>query len=273
MNEAHVAAQLDEARRSAERHGVELKREGNTASLRHLLGTPLLNLNSGVVNIRFALEALHPNWRNHIISVAEQMTLGDALDNMDYELQRVSTMLETDSTELKVERFPLTSLDLVDYAKGTKRRVQLDLNGGHKVELLLSADVKKHLDGKAFIQGNKALLDVAIDAIVDNIRRHAFAQLNEQHLIEFGLDLDLTDKKPHIIFSVANSGKPFPEGFDLERYVVKNLFAGKTGNTGLGGYHVNEVVRWHKGQLDLMTGTSYGGPHATKIIMNFPLDQ
>lgn len=273
LRQAHVEALKRMADKEAERHGVELQRAGNTASLRHLLGTPLLNINSGVENIRVALDTLRPDWREHLISVREQMTLGDAIDNLVHELQRVATLLETDSTELQVERFPLESMDLLAYLKAVKRRVQLDLNGGHKVDLLVSSDVKEQLRGKVQVMGSKALLDMAIDALVDNARRHAFANEPEPHVLEFHLGLDLTHPKPFAMLSVINNGRPFPEGFDLDRYRTKNMFAGETGHTGLGGYHVNEIVQWHKGWLELRSGKEYVGPYSSAIELFIPLHQ
>lgn len=272
LREAHVAAQMEQARSVAERLGVEVQQASNTASLRHLLGTPLLNLNSGVENIRFTLEKVLPGWQQHLISTREQLTLGDALDNLSFELQRVATLLETDSTELNVKRFPLTEMDLLAYVRGTRKRVQQDLNGGHQVDLLLSEEIKSGRMIKPMILGSTALLDLAVDAIVDNARRHAFPSAQEPHVLEFRLDVDLTNTKPSIVFRISNNGKAFPEGFGRDRYVTKSMFAGSAGHTGLGGYHVNQVVQWHKGHLDLLTDIS-AAPWATTIEMRFPLFQ
>ena len=271
LREAYVAAQVEKARMSAEQHGVQLQQFGNTVSFKHRLGTPLLSVGSGIDTLRISLDRLQPDWRDHIVSAREQLTLGAIMENVAYELQRISAMLDADSMELDVTQYPLKPMDLVTYAKKAVRRAQADLNGEHEVNFFISADVKEQLKGKAPILCNSALLDTAMDALVDNARRHAFAQDQGPHKLDIRVGMRMEDKLTWLVLTVANSGRPFPEGFGLERYVRKNVHAGPTGHTGIGGYHVHEIVQHHKGLLELLTAPKLMGPYATEIDLLFPL--
>ena len=56
---------------------------------------------------------------------------------------------------------------------------------------------------------------------------------------------------PIMVNLSANNGVPFPKGFDIRQFVKRGAFAGDTGNTGLGGYHVYSIVKRHKGYINL----------------------
>jgi len=271
LREAHVEALSKRAVEEADRHGVQLQQFGNTVSFKHRLGTPLLSVGSGIDTLRISLDRMQPDWRDHIVSAREQLTLGAIMENVAYELQRISAMLDADSMELDVTKYPLEPMDLVAYAKKAVRRAQADLNGGHEVNFFISADVKEQLKGKAPILGDSALLDTAMDALVDNARRHGFAYDQGPHKLDIRVGLRMEDKRAWLLLTVANSGRPIPEGFGLERYVRKNVHAGPTGHTGIGGYHVHEIVQHHKGLLELLTAPKLMGPYATEIDLLFPL--
>lgn len=271
LREAHVEALRKKAEQEAERHGIQLQQIGNTVSFKHRLGTPLLSVGSGIDTMRMSLDRIQPAWRDLVVSAREQITLGAIMDNVTYELQRISAMLDADSLELEVEKYPLEPMDLVAYAKKATRRAQADLNGGHEVSIFMSADINEQLKGKAPIMGNRALLDIAMDALVDNARRHGFAQEQGPHRLDIRVGLRVDDKQTWLVLAVANSGKPFPEGFGLDRYIRKSVYAGPTGHTGIGGYHVNEIVKHHKGYLELITRPKLMGPLSSEIELYFPL--
>ena len=46
-------------------------------------------------------------------------------------------------------------------------------------------------------------------------------------------------------------------GFKIEDYISKGRFKSSTGRTGLGGYHVYEIVKGHKGYLNISSNKSW----------------
>lgn len=271
LKEAQVAAQLEHAKLMAERHGVELQAFGNSVSFKHRLGTPLLAVGSGIDTLKISLDRMQPSWRDQIVSAREQLTLGAVMQNVTYELQRISAMLDADSLELDVTKYPLQQMDLVAYAKQATRKAQALMNGGHEVSFSISLDIKDQLNGKAPFLGNRALLDIALDALVDNAQRHGFAHDPGPHKLDIRIGMRMENKQTWVVLTIANSGRPFPEGFGLDRYIRKNVHAGPTGHTGIGGHHVHEIAQHHKGMLDMVTAPKLLGLYATEIDLLFPL--
>lgn len=100
------------------------------------------------------------------------------------------------------------------------------------------------------------MLEIALNDIVENANRHAFTDFSKNYKIEFRVSIYFApslkmqpknkfDKYDTFIkVEVANNGKPFPKNYSLEKLIRKNSFAGKTGNTGQGGYDLNEIIKY-----------------------------
>lgn len=269
--EAYTAANVLRAEEAAGRYGIQLQAFRNTASFKHIIGTPLMLVSSGVEIMCSSMDKLQPEWRSHFINTDEHKTLGCIVDDLVYELQRISDLLETDNNDLNVEEYPLSRMDLVSYVMETMNRVRLDPGEEHKVSFSMSPDVKEHLKGKAHILGNKALLDIAVNAIVDNARIHAFGRADGPHTLTFFVDMAIVEKRPYANLWIANNGTPFPEGFGVDRFVQKNVYAGPTGHSGIGGYHLSKIVQYHEGRLDLLKGANPDSPLVTIIEIQIPL--
>ena len=59
------------------------------------------------------------------------------------------------------------------------------------------------------------------------------------------------DEKKFVLLSVANNGKPFPKDFSIEKYISRGEFCGESGRTGLGGNHIYNITKAHKGFINL----------------------
>jgi len=118
------------------------------------------------------------------------------------------------------------------------------------------------------IMANAELLEIGLNAIVENAYVHAFTDDLKKYKLEFRVSLYVphTVKKPsddtigrfeaYIKVEVANNGKPFPKNYTIDKLIRKNSFAGETGNTGQGGFDLNEIIKHHnKGvsTLELIT--------------------
>ena len=75
-------------------------------------------------------------------------------------------------------------------------------------------------------------------------------------------------------FKVSNNGKSFPIDFGLEQLVRLNTFSGATGNTGIGGHDLNEIIKHFnsgKTTLDLEKGNESGDEFITSYIFLIPI--
>lgn len=95
-----------------------------------------------------------------------------------------------------------------------------------------------------------------LDTILENVYRHGFEQKEVLGaMVNISTIPTLIDEKPYLLLAIANNGKPFPEGFTIEKFIGKGECCGNTKNTGLGGYHIYHIIKSHNGFLNI-TGTS-----------------
>jgi sensor histidine kinase regulating citrate/malate metabolism len=99
---------------------------------------------------------------------------------------------------------------------------------------------------------DKALLKVMLDSILTNVERHGFdKRRNDANRVEITLDLERYEDKPYVVLRVANNGAPFRSGFTIDDYITRGRYSASSGRSGLGGYHVYQIVKGHKGFLCL----------------------
>ena len=91
-----------------------------------------------------------------------------------------------------------------------------------------------------------------LDSILNNAVRHGFHKrkdVGNQVLIH--LSEVVYDDTPYLLLSIANNGEEISDGFTIEDYVSRGRYTASTGRTGLGGYHVYQIVKGHNGYLRL----------------------
>lgn len=98
-------------------------------------------------------------------------------------------------------------------------------------------------------------LKLLLETLLDNAYRHGFNKGDLQ--VPGGnfaaISLELVRFREHIYLKIAvmNNGNPLAEGFTLRDFVTKGRFSKESGNTGLGGNHVYNITKAHKGFLSL----------------------
>lgn len=105
---------------------------------------------------------------------------------------------------------------------------------------------------------DKKLFFDVLDNIVDNAQKHGFIGQNRKYTIEFFIKKTILNEAQYCLIKYKNDGKPFPEGFTLEQFKISGATAGKNGNTGLGGFFINEVIEKHGGLLQNLISTPLG---------------
>jgi type I restriction enzyme M protein len=251
--EAIVKLQMIEAERNALAHGLNDLAYKNFASVKHSMGKPLLNLNSGVRNIEAALSKLTEDWRSIRLSESKELTLEDAFNSLRANLKLLSNLLKKNEHDLEMGEYQLSPIDVVNYLTQYVGGLQAADSGWYDIELYISKDIEELFRNKLYILGNEDLLTIALGSIVENAEKHAFTQTGKEYKLEFRLGVFWIKSFPSIKLEIANNGEPFPEKFDLEKLIRKHSSAGSTANTGIGGFHVYEIVKRHGGKFDLIT--------------------
>lgn len=108
---------------------------------------------------------------------------------------------------------------------------------------------------------DKYMLTVMLDSILNNAIRHGFHK-NKNYTIHNEVQIQMSTVKyenaPYVLLSIANNGDMLTDEFTIEDYVTKGRFAASTGNSGLGGYHVYQIVKGHNGFLRLDKNKQWG---------------
>ena len=93
-----------------------------------------------------------------------------------------------------------------------------------------------------------------LDSILSNAVRHGFKKdkrHTEHNVVSVVLSEVQFKDKPFVCISVANNGDMMPDGFDVRDYISRGRYSSSTGRSGLGGYHVYQIVKGHGGYLRL----------------------
>ena len=211
------------------------------ASLKHSLGRPLLNIGSGILTMEAYLEK--------ITDSALRIELKNILDSINENISLANNLLERNENELNLESYKLEEIELVSFLK---KYIASNSNYSFKTKLSVSEEIINEFEDEIFVNSNTDLLTVLLNNIFDNADRHAFkGQKSEANQFLVRLDIDTDREVSKAILSFKNNGLPFPENFDKEKFIRKNLKAGETGNTGIGGYDIYRIVNFMQGSFDL----------------------
>lgn len=107
---------------------------------------------------------------------------------------------------------------------------------------------------------DEMLLRIMFDAILENARRHGFGKVdNDNNLVK--VHTGLSDDGKSIVITICNNGCALPDGFTLQKFVTKGITIGSSGNTGIGGYHIYQIVKRHHGKLGV-----YSNEHGHTVV-------
>ncbi len=101
-----------------------------------------------------------------------------------------------------------------------------------------------------YVEIAKEHFDSLISNIIQNAKRHGFVNRdNNNYKLEIKLSLNIEDLMFQIDF--INNGTPLPKGMDKTRYGILGEKAGTTGNTGIGGNRIKNIVKLYNGDYDV----------------------
>lgn len=234
------------------------------SSLKHRLGTPLLNIGSSLRNIEKALSREFVSWEKTKLNERYNITLRESFDSIHQTLKTIHQILIANENEIDFSNKKLEEIDFLTFIKGYVNRIKSAEKSNVSTKLDIHPDIKIQLKNKVLILANAELLEIGLNAIVENANMHAFTDDSKKYKLEFRVSLYVapSEKKQadevigrfdtYIKVEVANNGKPFPKNYSLEKLIRKNSFAGETGNTGQGGFDLNEIIKYHNNGLSTL---------------------
>lgn len=156
-------------------------------------------------------------------------------------------------------KYPLKKEEFIGFITKYVKKKRSTEKPNVTTSLNIHQDIKDEMEeedeGKLefVLEMNTDLLEIALNNIVENANKHAFVDSSKQYKLEFRISL--YQNSSFIKVEVANDGKPFPKKYSIVDFKRKNSFAGETGNTGQGGYILNEIIKHHnkgKSTLDIV---------------------
>jgi type I restriction enzyme M protein len=238
------------------------------SALKHRLGTPLLNIGSSLRNIEKALSRNFNSWEGKRLNEKYDVTLSESFKSIYQTLEMVHRILIANENEIDFSNKKLEEIDFLAFIRGYVNSIKSAEKSNVNTEIDIHPDIKIQLKNKVLTLANTELLRIGLNTIVENANMHAFTDDSKKYKLEFRISLHVAPSisknlvgaiesaDTFIKVELANNGKPFPKKYLLEKLIRKNSFAGETGNTGQGGFDLNEIIKYHNNgvsTLELIT--------------------
>ncbi|MGK0411980.1 MAG: type I restriction enzyme M protein [Polaribacter sp.] len=215
------------------------EQEADLSSKRHMLNQDVSSLNSIVEYIK-----------GEFITYEKGIQLETILDDRDGTTMK--TLLDSLSETVKVisNQVNLLSNDedilnkkVFDIKLFLKKLVKRETS-----KIFTIVEFYDHDEFNTKILADKKQLRNVFKSVLDNAIRHGFINNSKDYVFK----ITLKDNGNYIELLMENNGKALPKGVTKQSYSTKSMKAGKTGNTGLGGYHVGVFAKSHGLDWDLI---------------------
>lgn len=111
-----------------------------------------------------------------------------------------------------------------------------------------NSDKDTFIDVDPMVLISKRNFEEMYNNILYNAINHGF--IDEKKKYTFRYEVSIVDNNVVLLFE--NNGKPFPKGIGTkEKYLVKGESAGKTGNTGMGGWLVGQFAEYFDASFEI----------------------
>lgn len=224
-----------------EKHRAELEAEAerlgikrNISDLEHMLGATQFKIN----NIISRLENIEPTAKRY------PDTVKSLKDNVSY----LNRLIHYSNAQISSETFDIQEGDLYDFLQ--KYADSWKNYGGNYFEL----QIENRTLVSAVASFDKTLLTVMLDSILSNAIRHGFHKnknYTDKNIVQISLSNVIYQESSYLLISIANNGEPISSDFTIEDYISRGRYTSETGRSGLGGYHVYQIVKGHNGYLYL----------------------
>ena len=171
--------------RNALAHGVSSKLYESVSTIKHSLGKPLMNIGSSLRNIENALSKLNADWERAKLNERYDLTIKDTFDSIYSNLELIHSMLRNNESVLDVSNYELTEIDFLVFIKGYVNSIKSAERLNVSTKLDIHPDIKIQLKNKVLIQANAELLEIGLNAIVENANMHAFTDDSKKYKLEF----------------------------------------------------------------------------------------
>jgi type I restriction enzyme M protein len=241
------------------------------AALKHALGRPQLNLTSNIDLLDAAIQYAADN--NVVLAPqsplfpTESTTVQDTIAAIKRDLEFMFQTLNRNEAELALADYPLQAIDILAFLREEITHIRAGLPPFSIIlheeftpiySILQNSHQARPVQriNSVTVQANKHLLQLLFNHVIDNAQRHGFSDRSKERnkIIIKAEEMFLDENLDSFALSItiANNGHPFPLNFDVAQLTRKGARAGSTGNTGIGGYEVKQIVGYFGGKLEII---------------------
>jgi type I restriction enzyme M protein len=219
--------------------GFKKEQEADLSSKRHMLNQDVSSLNSIVEYIKGEFDS-----RNNGIQL---QTVLDHRDGTTMQLL-LNSLTETvrvisNQVNLLSNNIGVLNKEIFDVKVFLKELVKRESNKDFSI-------IESYDDNEfnTNIYADKEQFRNAFKCVLNNALRHGFINDSVTNVFK----ITLIDDGDYIDLLLENNGRPLPKGVTKQSYSTKSMKAGKTGNTGIGGWHVGVFAKSHDLEWDLI---------------------
>jgi type I restriction enzyme M protein len=187
-----------------------------------------------------------------IVPFFEEFEEANEKDSLSSMLERLETLIV----------HAITSVDatgsIVKADKDSMKPEKLDLNqflqeitGYYRFEDRFKIKIEHTQDepGKDshfYVLADKAQLTTLFTNLIENAARHGFVEQKKYQIV---FCIALSADKKYVVIDYKNDGLPFSDSFSFQDFISYGRYAGSKGNSGIGGYLINQIVENHDGKI------------------------
>lgn len=221
------------------------------SAIKHEFSNLQVLLSGGVTSLRLYLDSKAKsgsvNWSDKVVNLPDARSIYDVIAQQEEVLHEmgslfddVQMLLALDRSQLRKERVFLKSF-IQDQVSQMKDQLQ-DV----KVYVGLSEKSKKE---RLVVNIDKPLFAKIIKNFLTNSVKHGFSEGSfDQKIIVF--DYYISEDDLWIDLTMMNNGTKFPDGFGFLDFISFGVKTGKSKGAGIGGFLINEVVKFHDGTFE-----------------------
>lgn len=224
--------------------------------LRHKIAGPLKNMRSAFDAVQTILNRdfmqKFPELKSLKVHEKRTQTFESYLGIIARDLTRVSDLVKHSGKLTGISQAPLEPIVFNKFIGSFIDEIKDRLSAEVMIEFCddlqqFSGNQANHFK----FHGNADLIKDALENLVDNAVKHGLDHSKGEKRIQFRTSYSKQNGK--LVVEVSNSGVSMNEKFDLSHYTRQGSKSGKSTGDGFGGWYINEIVKQHKGSLELIT--------------------
>ena len=268
----HISAEQAKLKDMMDAYGIDVA--DDNSFLRHRIAGRLNNVHGAYNRVKKIISdqvvPKFPDAYSLKFNPKLEKTLLDYLNIIERDLNTIQEAVSDVGQKLKIEDATFENFDIVKFLHNYKSETESNENKGYDLilvedETLLDLGNIKEVNMK----GDRRLLRTLLDNIVENAVHHAFDN-SSINRIEIKVDYDFSNF--NVVLNISNTGKPWPDGFELHQFIRKGSRKSRTHGNGMGGSIINDIVNKHDGKIELKKNkTDESNPFVTTLVLTFPM--